>query len=309
MDRPSKHVLERCAAHARRETDARKGMIPESELIRRSADVPPPRGFARTLEAGPFGLIAEIKYRSPSKGSMRRENVAQAPGAYEASPVVRAVSILTQEADFGLSVDDFARFRASITKPILRKDFIETEYQIHEARAMGADAVLLMCQLLPQNRMQALHDLATELGLDVLVETRGLHDFGCIPSGARVVGINSRDFMSSGKRYWLARNAKAALQRVGIATPDFTTKLGGFQGIRDLHLDCVKVAESGMGPKNIPQVAELGYHAALVGTGLLLDPRGVDAALEDYGRAMRTVTAGMGSPSARRPSPLAAARV
>src|SRR5258705_6273115 len=102
-----------------------KGMIP---------DAPPVRPLAAALSNG-FGLIAELKRRSPSGGEMRTENFEQAPRAYAESFAVKAVSVLTNTTDFGMSIEDLMRVRNVVPKPILRKDFILEEYQVYEARA------------------------------------------------------------------------------------------------------------------------------------------------------------------------------
>src|SRR5262245_35924549 len=104
------------------------------ELQLMIADAPPVRPFAAALTNG-FGLIAELKRRSPSGGDMRPENFQQAPDAYAKSPAVKAVSVLTNTTDFGMGIEDLMRVKTVVPKPVLRKDFILEEYQVYEARA------------------------------------------------------------------------------------------------------------------------------------------------------------------------------
>ena len=134
-------ILERILPDVRRELEEARAAVPLDEIRARAADARPPRDFAGALTGGGFGLIAEWKQRSPSMGGMRAANVLAAASAYEASPVVRAVSVLTNRTHFGGTVADLARIAAASSKPVLRKDFILDPYQVYAARAAGADAV------------------------------------------------------------------------------------------------------------------------------------------------------------------------
>jgi len=128
------------------------------------------RPFRAALGQG-FGIIAEVKRRSPSAGEMRQQNFDRAPAAYAKSPIVRAVSVLTNSTHFGMRITALRRIRKLVPQPILRKDFLFTEYQIYEARAFGADAVLLMANVLGRDQMRRLFILARELGMDVLLKS------------------------------------------------------------------------------------------------------------------------------------------
>ena len=121
-------------------------------------------------------MIAEIKRRSPSVGPMREENVDAAAATYAASSHVRAVSILTNRTHFGMGVEDLARLRAALPQPVLRKDFFIDDYQILEARAHGADAILLMANVLDATQLRDFHQLALELGMEALFEIHTLDD-------------------------------------------------------------------------------------------------------------------------------------
>lgn len=141
-----------------------------------------------------FGVIAEIKKASPSKGLIAAEfdPVSQAK-LYEASGAA-AISVLTEEHFFRGSGDVLRTVRNSTTLPLLRKDFIFDEYQIHEARALGADAILLIVAMLPDDRLHRLYTAARTIGLDCLVETHNEEELArAAKLGARIIGINNRD--------------------------------------------------------------------------------------------------------------------
>ncbi len=268
-------VLDRILPDVRRELDAARQAVPLAEIKRRAADAPPPRNFAGALSAPGFGLIAEVKHRSPSMGEMRAGNVAAAAAAYEASAIVRAVSVLTNVTHFGTSIGDLAGIAAASTKPVLRKDFILDPYQVYAARAAGADAVLLMANVLSPEQMAGLHKLAIDLGMEVLFEVHEREEIAALPPGARVVGINSRKFKSQ-------RGLVAAGES---AERDFMLDFSAFELAESLPAGCVRVAESGVSPGTIGPLAR-HFQAALVGTSLLRDPRGVVPALEDFSRAL-----------------------
>lgn len=249
---------------------------PEAELRRMVADAPPPRPLAPALAAG-FGLIAEIKTRSPSMGAMRPANVAHAPAAYQASPAVHAISVLTNRSHFDMSVQRIAEIRKQVSKPLLRKDFILGAYQVLEARAFGADAILLMSQVLPPDHIAVLQGLAHELGMDALVECHTRKQIEQAPPGTTIFGINSRSFHLPDQDYARSRTTARA---------DLTVDLDRFRLVQYVPPAAIKVAESGIGPDSLPAVRQAGFHAALVGTRLLLDPDGVAAALARFENAL-----------------------
>ena len=184
-------ILKSILADTRDAIARSRRLTTDSEIQLRAARAKPPRSLEQALRKSK-GLIAEIKVRSPSMGSMRAENVAAAPVAYEKSEIVRAVSVLTNETYFGQSIMQLGELRSIISKPILRKDFIIDEYQIFEARAYGADAILLMTTILNAEELQRLGDCAQSLGLDVLYEAHDEQEISMLPTGARICGINSR---------------------------------------------------------------------------------------------------------------------
>jgi indole-3-glycerol phosphate synthase len=268
-------ILERILPDVRRELDEARAAVPLEDIMRRAADAKPPRDFAGALTADGFGLIAEWKQRSPSMGEMRAKNVMDAAAAYETSSVVRAISVLTNTKHFGGTIGDLARIAAASTKPVLRKDFILDPYQIYAARAAGADAVLLMANVLSAERMAELHELVLELGMESLFEVHEAQEIDSLPANARVVGINSRKFKSR----------EGLVARGQSRDEDFTLDFGAFELAQNLPAGCVRVAESGVTPATVAPLAR-HFDAALVGTSLLRDSRGVEAALGEFAAAL-----------------------
>ncbi len=270
-------ILSRIAERVRKEVDQQKATQPLADIQRRIDDAPDVRSFPDAISAG-FGVIAEVKERSPSMGDMRAQNVAQAPQAYAACAWVKAVSVLTNASDFGMTLDHLTRIRAIVKKPVLRKDFIIDEYQIFQARAYGADALLLMTQLLSKEDLVRFLDCTHALGMNALVECRSPEDIAKAPAGTRIYGINSRDFLDKGERF---EQSKSHQSIFGNAE-DFTTDLAAFDNISMLPEGGIRIAESGISPDTICSVRDKGYHAALIGTDLLINEDGVQAALAAY---------------------------
>lgn len=274
-------ILDDILVDVRRELAEAQRVRPLAELKSRLADAPPVRPFAPALRTG-FGLIAEIKERSPSQGEMRPENVCAAPAAYENSPLVRAVSVLTNATHFGMSIERLGHLKVAGTKPVLRKDFIFDDYQVYEARAFGADAVLLMANWLEAEALRRLYGLARELGMEALFECHTAEQIARVPAEGLVYGINSRSFSVSGAAYAQARRLRAEGGRT-----DVTTDPRQFELVRALPPRALKVAESGVSPGTVRALRDvLSYDAALVGTALLLAPDGVEAELRRFEAAL-----------------------
>lgn len=249
----------------------RRTKRPIEDLRARIPDAPPPRSLHDALR-GRFSVIAEHKRRAPSAGPMKPENVAEAYGAYAETPWISAVSVLTDEDYFSGSADDLVEARERVQKPILRKDFIVDEYQVVEARAFGADAILLMASVLASDpaRMRVLYDLARSLGLDVLVELgmteRRIEDLvPVVPPGARIWGINARSFAARGN----------ASQADPLARQHLPTDVRHHREFRRLvPAGRLSVAESGIHTAaELTAARDAGYDAALVGTAFLCGPR------------------------------------
>lgn len=274
-------ILDAIMVEVRRELAQAQAKRPLPELRRMMADAPEVRSFKGSLQQG-FGIIAEIKERSPSHGPMRRENVDEAAAAYEQSSIVRAISVLTNNSHFGMSMDRLREVKTRGTKPVLRKDFIFDEYQVFEARACGADAILLMANLLESDELKRLYALAKDLNMEALFECHTKEQIEQLPAGAEIYGINSRTFDSGAARY----GASALLGKLG-GSKDLTVDLDRFELGQYVPKHAIKVAESGVSAKTIRHVRDvLGYHAALVGTSFLKARHGIRRELELFEQAL-----------------------
>lgn len=207
-----------------------------------------PPSFQAALRGGAgLKLIAEVKRRSPSGGEISpRLDPARHAAAYVAAGA-SAVSVLTEPAHFGGSIDDLGAVAARVGCPVLRKDFIIDELQLVEARAMGAAAVLLIVRALPREALRSLHRRAGELGLDVLVEAHTAIEIdAALEAGAAVIGVNSRDLEDLS----VDRDAAWAL-------------------LARIPADRIAVAESGIASVDDAEgAASAGADAVLVGSAL-----------------------------------------
>ena len=191
-------ILARILARKAEEVAARRARVSDQELIARCADASPPRGFRVALEvniaAGKAAVIAEVKKASPSKGVMRADfHPADIARSYEAGGAA-CLSVLT-DVDFFQGADDYLQqARAACTLPVLRKDFVIDAYQIHEARALGADCILLIVAALDDAQLVDFSTMAHALGMDVLIEAHdGAELERALATPARLVGINNRN--------------------------------------------------------------------------------------------------------------------
>ena len=278
-------LLDKILETKRDDVERAKSARPLSEIQRRIRDIEKPRSFAKAIESDRFGIIAEIKKKSPSRAAMYASNVEAAPDAYRDSPLVKAVSVLTDWTYFGMTIEEMELYKSRIGKPVLRKDFIFHEYQVWEARAFGADAILLMASLpkTTKNQLKGIFDLATELGMDVLFEVHSEPELRRIPAKAKIVGINSRKLMSSQRslRYWLSRVASKFVR-------DLSTDMDLFEELIDkLPKGVLRIAESGVSPNQISKIRDLGFNCALIGTSLLQSSLGVRETLKQFEDALR----------------------
>jgi indole-3-glycerol phosphate synthase len=279
-------TLREITADTMREIEQDKSRESLGELKQRAKDAAPLISFASALAHG-NALIAEIKECSPSQGKMRPENVANAAKAYKRSPIVKAISVLTSWNNFGenMRVGRMREVKEFAAKPVLRKDFIIEEYQVHQARAYGADAILLMANVVEAAEMRRLSDVAFELGMDVLFETHCAEELDELPSTAKIIGINCRNFEGglSTSNFTVARFLR---QWVGLKRDrSVNTERFGYASKLPGHV--IKVAESGVSADNCREVLAFGFQAILVGTSLLMDERGISAALHDFESEMQ----------------------
>ncbi len=238
-------------------------------LVAAAKDCEPPRGFRDALVADDrLAVISEIKRRSPSKGDLHRDLDPTAIAAAYESGGASCLSVLTDEEYFGGSSDDLRAARAACGLPVLRKDFTVSAHDVVDARLMGADCVLLIAAALDPAELVELHALATDLGLDALIEIHDERELEtALEADAMLVGVNQRDLVT-----FEVDHERAV--RVGASIPD---------GI-------VRVAESGVrGPEDARSLASAGYHAVLVGEALVTaaDPAAAIAALIGRDRVHR----------------------
>jgi indole-3-glycerol phosphate synthase len=246
MGNTSPDVLAAIVGAARRIVEVRRESLPEHALERRAAAQPDRRGaFESALRGGRVPrIIAECKRRSPSRGVLRRDYdpVALARG-YERAGAA-ALSVLTEPAFFDGAPEHLQAVRAAVAVPILRKDFIVDSYQVLEARAWGADAVLLIAAALNDAGLASLVRHATELGLAALVEAHDATELTrALEAGAHVIGVNNRNLRT------LAVDTATAADLIDLL-PD----------------EIVAVAESGLRSRaDIDRLGAAGYDAFLIG--------------------------------------------
>lgn len=189
--------LDRLVASALEQMSERAARVPMREIRARAADAPAPRDFVaalRNAKERARAVIAEVKRSSPSRGAIAPDlHPGRLAAAYERGGAA-CVSVLTDRANFGGTLDDLATARAACALPVLRKDFLVTPYQLYEARAHGADAVLLIAAALQPPLLAELRELARELRVAVLLEVHGEEELEVARSAQPdLLGINARN--------------------------------------------------------------------------------------------------------------------
>lgn len=265
----AKTILDKIMLYKREELPRRKRDILESDLRAALYIAPPPRDFAAALRGEGVSLIAECKKASPIKGVLRNGyNAAELAMTYEANGA-SAISVLTDIKFFQGRIEDLVAVRGAVTIPVLRKDFIFDPYQLIEARAAGADAVLLIAALLKGNTLRDLRLEAERLGMQTLVEVHDIPETEfALESGATIIGVNNRDL-----RYFDIHFETTANLRPHI--PD----------------TCIMVSESGISTvDDVQHLVEVGVDAMLVGERLV-------KAKQTAAKVRELVAAGKGMPA------------
>ena len=222
-----------------------------NDLVGQARALPAARGFADQLVVDSreqLCVIAEIKRKSPSKGVLHPDlNAANISALYEQGGA-SCLSVLTDEDFFGGSVEDLQNARASTSLPVIRKDFTVSEFDVVDARLMGADCVLLIAAALSNDELSRFFDLATHIGLDVLVETHDESELDrALNVGANIVGVNQRDLTT-----FEVDHARA--ERMASLIPPTV----------------VRVAESGVRDAcDARRLRDAGYDAVLVGESIV----------------------------------------
>lgn len=253
-------ILETILQRTRRDVQAREARLPRATLEARCRALPAPRDFAAAVRrrregearrAGPIRVIAEVKQASPSKGLIRPAFAPVDIARSYAAAGAHAVSVLTDEPFFRGHLDHLAAVRQAIQVPILRKDFHVDPYQLWEARAVGADAVLLVAAAVAPGPRRALLALSRDLGLAALVEVHTREELDAVlAEGAQLIGINNRNLA------------------------DFTVSLDTtFRLVQAVPDEAVLVSESGISAHDeVSRLAAAGVDAILVGESLLRHP-------------------------------------
>lgn len=241
-------VLDRILAHKLDEIAAANRAKPLDAVMRAAKSAPPPRDFASALRRDCVALIAEIKRASPSKGLLVSDFDPAAIGAVYAQNGADCISVLTDERFFQGSLAHLQVVKAVVNVPLLRKDFIIAPYQVYEARAAGADAVLLIVAALTDSVLADLHALALELGLAALVEVHDERELErALKLGAQLIGVNNRDL----KTFEVDKETTA---RLAVFVPP----------------DRTLVAESGIRTtEDVRRIGQAGADAVLVGEAFM----------------------------------------
>lgn len=240
-------ILEEIVAHKRIEVAEQKEQTPAKKLYaeveRMMAEGISKRSLSQALTEDDFGIIAEFKRKSPSKGWIKEDGKPEEiPLSYEQNGAA-ALSILTDEMYFGGSLDYIRKARPLVNLPILRKDFIIDEYQLFQARHIGADAVLLIAADLSKQEVRSLTALAHDLALEVLLELHSEHELDYADIEVEAIGVNNRN--------------------LGTFVTDVQNS---FRLASQLPQDKVLVSESGISnPDTIRLLREAGYRGFLIG--------------------------------------------
>lgn len=228
--------------------DVNKRSVPINQLRKQIDEAPKLRGAYKSLSQPGMRLIAEVKRSSPSKGDLAAIVDPQFLATKYQEGGADIISVLTEERRFKGSISDLIAVRSVIDLPVLRKDFIVTEFQVFESRILGADLILLIVAGLSKSQLKDFFQLATELEMDVLVEVHDLDEVEiALEIGAKIIGVNSRN-----------------LKTLEVSEQVFESILP------QLPKDLIKVAESGISRRDqIELVEKLGANAVLIGESLV----------------------------------------
>ena len=243
-------ILDDIVASVRADLAGRVASAPLERVVESALATPAPRDFAGSLRSSILrpALIAEVKRASPSRGVIRPGLDARELATAYADAGAAAISVLTEPRYFQGSLDDLRAVASTVARPVLRKDFVVDPYQVYEARAAGAAAILLIARVLGRQALADLLGLATSLSLAPLVEVHDAADVeSALAAGAGIIGVNNRDL---------------ATFRVDL---DVTARLR-----RLVPADRLLVSESGIGgPADLRRALEAGADAVLIGETLV----------------------------------------
>ncbi len=255
-------ILDRIIADKKAEVERSRRGTPRTRIEEAALAAPPARDFRAALTGRDCAIIAEVKRRSPSRGVLREGiDPVRTAAVYERRGAA-AVSVLTDGPFFGGSIEDLRAVGRSAGIPVLRKDFIIDPFQIYEARAAGADSLLLIAGILDRERLRDYLGLSKSLGMTPLVEVHEQEDLDkAIDAGAEIIGINNRDL-----RTFRTDTGK---------TLEMAARIPG---------DRIVVSESGIAARDdIRRLMDAGVHAFLIGEALMAAP--------DAGKKLRELLA------------------
>ena len=244
-------ILNQIIEHKKEELEAAMRALPLAELKARISDMEATKSFMKAIKRdkdGPIRLIAELKKASPSKGLIREDfNLSEIISIYD-SKSVSAISVLTEQRYFSGKLDYLNEARKLTEKPLLRKDFIFDDYQIYEARANNADAVLLIAAALERPHLCHLYGVARELSLDCLVEVHTFKELDMVlKAGAEIIGINNRDLNTL---------------EINLETT--------FEFLKDIPDDRIVVSESGISTRaDVEALEATRVDSMLIGTSIM----------------------------------------
>ena len=253
---PNTNVLDEIIVGVRADLAERQAQTPLDDVKAKAQAQPSAKDGVRALRGDGVAVIAEVKRSSPSKGALAAiADPASLAGDYEQGGA-SVISVLTEQRRFGGSLQDLKEVRARVDIPVLRKDFIVTSYQLWEARAHGADLVLLIVAALEQDALVSLIERAESIGLTPLVEVHDEEEVTrAVDAGARIIGVNARDLRT-------LEVDRTTFARLAPLIPD----------------NVVRIAESGVrGPHDLIAYANCGADAVLVGESLVTGKNPRDA--------------------------------
>ncbi len=238
-----KDILSEIIANKRFEVDLQKQSISLEQLEETASEDMPKRSMKQALISSPSGIIAEFKRRSPSKGWIKEKARPEEIVPSYAMAGASALSILTDEKFFGGTLKDIRQVRPLVDIPILRKDFIIDEYQLYQAKIVGANAVLLIAAALEREKCRQLTEKAHSLGLEVLLEIHSIDELPYISPDIDMVGVNNRNLGTF-----------------------FTDVENSFRLAAQLPQDTVLVSESGISaPDTVKRLRKAGFRGFLIG--------------------------------------------
>ncbi len=262
-------ILDEILAAKKTEVESRMAAMPVRELKSRVSDAPAPLGFARRLTRNEIGIpavIAEVKKASPSKGVIRPDfDPAAIARSYQAGGA-SCISVLTDERLFQGSLDYLRTVKRTVWLPVLRKDFIIDVYQVFEARVAGADAILLIVAALSKDALAHLMNVATQLGMDCLVEVHDEPEMEtALDVGAPLIGINNRDL----RNFEVSLGTTARLLPM-VSRPRDNARKGISQAIASPGGGPRTVSESGIFTRaDMVELGGIGVDAVLIGEALM----------------------------------------